>query len=224
MQRKQSYLRSDPVEDHTPVAAPYIFLKDMVRSIRQWDIEGEENEDHVGEVAVPVYFQQQKPTREHTAGLVPSPRRTATSQHHGMAPAMRSLIAEQEVVARYGRPPTHLHIRTHDSWIAARDGRAWPVPAQRTTSQPTAQLSSPTRYQHWPERENSAHEPSRNVIRRQHDDTPSQRRSSSPNDSGVREPSTRPEELRRDARRADMLWTIRITTYKAAPDEESRSE
>ncbi|KAK0808946.1 hypothetical protein LTR91_018848 [Friedmanniomyces endolithicus] len=216
MQRKQSYLRSGPVEDHTPVAAPYMFLKDMVRSTRQWDIEGEENEDHVGEAAVPVDFQQQESAREHTVALVPSPRRTATSQHHGMAPATRSLIVEQEAVARYARPPTYQCDRRHDSWIAARDGRAWPMPAQRPTSQPTTHLPSPTQPQNWPERGNPENELSLGATRRRrHDKTPSQRRSSSPDDSGVREPSTRPEELRRDARRADMLWTIRITTYRA---------
>ncbi|KAK1073599.1 hypothetical protein LTR12_005093 [Friedmanniomyces endolithicus] len=219
MQRKQSYLRSGPVEDHTPVAAPYML------STRQYDIEREESEEALGGAAVPVYLEQRGSALEHTAALVPSPRRTATSQHHGVAPATQSLIVGQEAVARYGRPPTHRIDRTHDSWIAARDGRAWPVPAQRTTSPPTTHLPSPTQNQNWPERGNSDNESDRNASRRRrHDETPRQRRSSSPDDSGIREPSTRPEELRRDARRADMLWTIRITTYKAAPDEESRSE
>ncbi|KAK0310378.1 hypothetical protein LTR82_014764 [Friedmanniomyces endolithicus] len=192
---------------------------------RQYQIERAESEEAVGGAAVPVCLEQRESALERTAALVPSLCRTATSQHHVMAPAMRSLIAEQEAVARYGRPPTHLHGRTHDSWIAARDGRAWPVPAQRTASQPTDHLPSPTQPQDWPERGNPGNKLSFNATRRRrYDQTPNQRRSSSPDDRGVREPSTRPEELRRDARRADMLWTIRITTYKAAPDEESRSE
>jgi len=196
----------------------------MIRSTRQYDWKGEENEDHVREAAVPVYLEQQESALEHTAALVPSARRTAISQTHGIAPATRSSVVERGAIAVYGRPPTHQNGRRHDSWIAARDGRAWPTPAQRQTSQPTGQLPSPTRDQNCPERDSSENEQSRDAVLRRHEDISDQRRNNRPDDSGVRDPSTRPEELRRDARRADMLWTTRITTYRAMPEKEPHSK
>ncbi|KAK0248262.1 hypothetical protein LTR91_017371 [Friedmanniomyces endolithicus] len=199
-------------------------INKMIRSTRQYDWKGEDKEDHVREAAVPVYLEQQESALEHTAALVPSPRRTAISQTHGIAPATRSSVVERGAIAVYGRPPTHQNGRRHDSWIAARDGRAWPTPAQRQTSQPTGQLPSPTRDHNCPERDSSENEQSRDAVRRRHEDNSDQRRNNRPDDSGVRDPVTRPEELRRDARRADMLWTTRITTYRATPEKEPHSE